>query len=121
MWFQICNVILGIWLLISPMLLGSPASVARLDRTAGPIAIAMAVLALRDVTRTARMANVITGMCLLITIATVTGVTTLDFANTLVVGWLLIAFSIPRGAIHKHMDGGWRAVVWPDLDRYFDV
>lgn len=88
---------------------------------AGPVAIAVAVLALRDVTRAARLGNVITGMFLLIAIPALQGLTTLDFANTFVVGWLLIAFSIPRGAIHKRVDGGWWAIARPDLDRYFDA
>lgn len=121
MWLQICNIGLGIWLLVSPALLGVSPTVARLDRIAGPVAIAVGVLALRDVTRAARMANIITGLFLLIAIPAAEGVSTLEFINAFVVGWLLIVFSIPRGALHRRVDGGWRAISQPDPDRYADT
>lgn len=121
MWLQICNILLGIWLLISPVLLDSAPDVARLARIAGPVAIVVAVLALRAVTRPARVANILTGLCLLIATPVVQGVTTLDYVNAVVVGWLLIIFALPRGAIHQRVDGGWRAILWPEPDRYLDV
>lgn len=120
MWLQICNILLGIWLLISPALLDSAPAAARLARIAGPVAIFVAVLALRDVTRSARVANIITGLFLLIAIPATQGMTTLDFVNTAVVGWLLIVLAIPRGAIHARVDGGWWAILQPDPDRYPD-
>jgi hypothetical protein len=120
MWLQVCNIILGIWLLVSPDILGLSPHVARLGRIAGPVAIFIAVLALRDVTRGARVVNIVTGLFLLISIPAAQGATTLDYVNGTVVGWLLIVFALPRGAVHQRMDGGWCAIVWPDQVRYPD-
>lgn len=120
MWLRIYSIVLGVWLLVSPAILGSSPAVAVVERIAGPVAIAVAVLAVRDVTRAARMANIITGLFLLIAVPTARGVSTLDFVNALVVGWLLIVFAIPRGVIHRHVDGGWWAILQPAPDRYPD-
>ncbi|MGZ3715045.1 MAG: SPW repeat domain-containing protein [Ktedonobacterales bacterium] len=120
MWLQVCNIILGIWLLISPAILGLSPSVVRLDRIAGPVAIFIAVLALRDVTRGARVVNILTGLFLLIAVPVAQGVTTLDLVLNSVSGSLLIIFALPTGAVRQRVDGGWRAIVWPDPARYPD-
>ncbi len=121
MWLRICTIVLGIWLLFCPAVLGSSAAVAMLDRIAGPVVVVVAVLALRDVTRAARMANIFTGLFLLIAIPASHSATTLDMVNTFVVGWLLIVCTIPRGTIHRRMDGGWWAIMRPAPDRYPDI
>lgn len=124
MWLRICSIILGIWLLVSPALLSASPDVAALDRIAGPVAIVVAVLALRDVTRAARVANMLIGIFLLIAVPAARDVTTVDYVNASVVGWLLIIFALPRGTRHTRVDGGWWAILWPDPNRYpdsFDV
>jgi hypothetical protein len=121
MWLRICTIVLGIWLLLCPAVLGSSADVAMLDRIAGPVVVVVAVLALRDVTRAARMANIFTGLFVLIAIPASHSATTLDLVNTFVVGWLLIGCTIPRGAIHRRTGGGWWAIMRPAPDRYPDI
>ena len=66
MWPRIVNIALGLWLMVAPSVLdyGDPA--AANDRIVGPIAAALAVIAVWEATRPLRWVNVVLGLWLVI-------------------------------------------------------
>jgi len=114
MWFQIGNIVLGIWLLVAPGVLPSTAPGAALARIAGPIAIWFGVLALRSVTRPVRALNVLNGMFLVIAPWLMPNTGALILTSVLV-GWAFIVLSIPRGALRQRTGGGWWTVFHPEM------
>ena len=59
MWAQICTILLGVWLMISPYTLHFDAAPDTLAHVAGPIVIATGVASCRDVTRGFRYFNLL--------------------------------------------------------------
>lgn len=114
MWFQIVNIALGVWLLVAPGVLPSTAPGATVARIAGPLAIWLGVLALRDVTRPVRALNVLNGMFLAIAPWLVPNTGALILTSVLV-GWAVIVLSIPRGAVRQETGGGWWTIAHPEL------
>jgi hypothetical protein len=91
--------------------LGSGGGAAPHDRVAGPLAAALAAVAVAEVTRPVRRANVAVGVWLLVApwaLAYASGAATF---NSLCVGALLIAFALVRGRVVNRFGGGW-SVVW---------
>jgi|GEM_PF-817257 hypothetical protein len=120
MWFQLGSAALGVWLMIAPAAIPTSPGAAVIDRIAGPIAIFIAVLAQRSVTRPARVVNVLTGLFLLIAIWLVQPGSA-HALNDVLVGWLLIILALIRGKVRAHTGGGWWTILEPDLYLYDDV
>jgi hypothetical protein len=111
MWAQLVNLCLGLWLMAAPAALGYGGRAAANDHVAGPLAAALAAVAVSEVTRPVRRANVVVGLWLLIApwaLAYASGAATF---NSLSVGALLIAFALVRGRVVNRFGGGW-SVVW---------
>ena len=66
MWLQVISIAVGIWLMMSPVVLPSNGQGAGVARIAGALAIWLGALALRDVTRPVRGLNALTGLFLVI-------------------------------------------------------
>lgn len=113
MWFQIVNIGLGIWLLFAPTLLPATGPGAGVDRIVGPVVIWVGVLAMRGVTRSFRVLNVLSGMALAIAPWVVSNTTALQVASVLT-GWAVIVLSIPRGAKKHEVGRGWEALLQPE-------
>jgi hypothetical protein len=111
MWAQALNVMLGIWLMVAPDALGFSDPARVVDRIVGPVAIFFAALALRDVTRPVRWANLITGAALLVAPWIVGYHTGIPLVNSLVVGILLILFAALGGRTHQQTGGGWSSLL----------
>jgi hypothetical protein len=114
MWFQLGNIVLGFWLLLAPAVLPSTGPGATVDRIAGPLIIWIGVLALRDVTRPFRLLNVLSGLFLIIAPWLVPSTPAL-LTSSVLTGCAIIVLAIPRGRVRQRTDGGWRAIVQPDL------
>jgi hypothetical protein len=110
----IVSALLGVWLMAAPGVLGygNPASAA--DRIAGPVALGVALLALHEVARPLRWANVPVGLAFVV-LPWPLGFSGAALANSLVVGILLIGLAPVRGALRHPYGGGWRAV-WRPTD-----
>jgi hypothetical protein len=113
MWFQVCNIALGIWLLVAPAVLPTTPEAATIERIAGPVVIFFAVLALRDVTRPFRAVNVLAGMFLAIAPWVIVHNTGVQLLNTELVAWAVIVCALVRGPVHRETGSGWWAVVNP--------
>src|SRR4051812_44898861 len=117
MWARLIHLCLGVWLMAAPAVLGYAGAARTNDRIAGPIAAALAAVAVSEVTRPLRRANVPVGAWLLIAPWVLHydgggsyssgGAAT---ANSLIVGTLLIALSLVRGTVKGRYGGGWRVV-----------
>jgi hypothetical protein len=111
MWAQAINVALGIWLMVAPDALGFGDPARVVDRTVGPVAILVAAVALRDVTRPVRWANLITRAALLVASWIAGYHTGIPLINSLVVGILLIVFAALGGRMHQQTGGGWSSLL----------
>ncbi len=115
MWLRIVTIALGVWLMISPAVIPTTEATRIMMRVIGPVVIWIAVLALRAVTRPARVVNVLAAIALLIA-PWLAPSTMAQQWNSEVAGWLLFALSIPQGALRQRVDGGWMAILHPRMD-----
>jgi len=109
MWAQVFSLCLGVWLMAAPAVVGGAGPVRTSDRIVGPLAAAVAAVALSEVTRPVRRANVVTGAWLLVA-PWALGAGWPATANNVAVGVLLIALSFVGGRVRGRYGGGWRAV-----------
>lgn len=110
MWAQVINAVLGIWLMVAPSVLayGSPAQ--DVDHIFGPIATTFAVVAFWEATRPARWANLPIGFWLVLSPWVLGYSSAVVTANSMVVGVLLMAFSLVQGQIAGRYGGGWSSL-----------
>ena len=110
MWAQIINVILGVWLMAAPAVLGYTGPARTHDRIIGPLAVSCAVIALWEVTRPMRWGNVALGAWLLVA-PWVLAYGWTPTVNSSAVGLLLMAFALVRGEVQpQRFGGGWSAL-----------
>lgn len=112
MWAQVVNVLVGLWLMAAPAVLGYHGLARTSDRIVGPIAATIATIAISEATRPVRWANVACGAWLLL-VPWVAGAGTAAAVNSLAVGVVLIACAAVRGRRRQRLGGGWRAVLAP--------
>lgn len=115
MWARIANALLGIWLMAAPAVLGYGPPASTSDRIVGPIAAAMAVIALWQVTRPLRWVNLALGLWLLAA-PWLLGYGVAATANSTVVGLLMASLALIRGSVDQRIGGGWSAL-WPPASR----
>ncbi len=110
MWARIINVILGIWLMAAPAVLGYADPARTNDRIVGPVAATFAAIAAWEATRSVRWVNVVLGLWLLVA-PWVLGYSELDaYLNSLAVGTLMALFAPVRGKITQRFGGGWSSL-----------
>lgn len=110
MWPRICNVILGLWLMAAPAVLGYGGAAHANDRIVGPLVLSFAFIAISEVTRSLRWANLPLGIWLLIAPWPM-DFPTKSLVNDLIVGVLIVIFaSIAGPPVKTRFGGGWRAI-----------
>jgi hypothetical protein len=107
---QIASVVLALWLIVSPDALGFGDPARTATRIIGPLALLFAALAIRDVTRPARWANLATGVALLFVPWVLRYGAWEPILNSLVAGVLLIGFAQVHGKTRHATGGGWAAL-----------
>lgn len=111
MWAQLINVALGIWLMLAPSVLGFDGAPETIDRLIGPLVVLGGLLAIRDVTRSARYLLFLPALFLVLapwflhyqpgvalTTGSLTGIA------------ISICAAIP-GRRHERIGGGWLALL----------
>jgi uncharacterized membrane protein len=98
-WNLLRSVVLGLWLMLAPYLLGSRASAAHSDHLLGAIIVTVAMIALADVGRAARFINLALGAWVMISPWLLEGATASAAWNDAIVGALVILLSFRRGRI----------------------
>ena len=110
MWAQIVNVILGVWLLIAPAVLGYGDPARTNDRIVGPLAAAVATIAAWEVTRAVRWVNLVLGLWLFAA-PWLLGYEADAMFNAMIVGLVLAACALVRGDYRPERFGrGWAAL-----------
>jgi hypothetical protein len=114
MWAQVINISIGLWLMISPVVLGSDNTAATNKYIIGPIIISMAVIALSQSMRNVRYFNVLCGLWLLIAPWLISYGQTADYVNDMTAGLAVILLSLVKGNITHRFGGGWRSLFQHD-------
>jgi uncharacterized membrane protein YtjA (UPF0391 family) len=111
MWPRVLEVGLGIWLMAAPSVLGYGAPAATSDRIVGPLVASVAFVALWEVARGLRWANLLLAIWLLAAPLTL-GYGGVAAASSLAAGLLLLVSIRNRGTVRGRFGGGW-AVLRP--------
>jgi hypothetical protein len=110
MWAQLLNVMLGVWLMAAPAVLGYSGPAAVNGYIVGPVAASFAAVALWEATRPLRWVNLALGLWLLAA-PWALGHGWIALANSTAVGVLLLGFSLVPGPRRHRIGGGW-ASLW---------
>lgn len=98
-WNLLVGIVLGVWLMLAPYVLGSSAPAAHSDHLLGALIITVVMIALADVGRAARFANVLLGALVIVSPWLLEGATASAVWNDAIVGALVILLSFRRGRI----------------------
>ena len=110
MWAQIINVLIGLWLMVSPAVLQLDRKAADNAHILGPVIVSMAVIALSQSVRNVRYINVLCGLWLLVAPWLLSYSQTAGYINDLLAGIAVILLSLIRGDIKHSFGGGWRSL-----------
>jgi hypothetical protein len=110
MWAHGLSMVLGVWLMAAPELLGHRDPARTNDHIIGPLVFTVACMALFEATRNVRRANTFLGAWLLLA-PLVLGYPTAPFLNSLATGSGVLLLSLVRGRVKGQYGGGW-AVLW---------
>ena len=108
-WTLAASIIIGIFLMTTRLTLGSEGAMANADHLIGALVIVVAVTAMAEVARAARLLNLALGAALVI-MPFLLGGSLLQVIVALVAGALLIACSLPKGKIDGRY-GGWQRYI----------
>jgi hypothetical protein len=106
---QIGTIVLGLWLTLSPAVLGSMGAARDVAFIAGPLAASVGVVALSEVTRSVRWLNLAIGVGLVLSARVVSPRPLVD-VNNLISGLLLAGLATQKGQIRRRYGGGWLAL-----------
>ncbi|MCB0107777.1 MAG: SPW repeat protein [Caldilineaceae bacterium] len=107
---RVVNVLLGIWLMAAPNLLGYGTPASTNDRIVGPLIITFATVAMWEATRSVRWANLPLGLWLLLA-PWLLAYSSTALINSMTVGLVVALLSLVHGEISGRYGGGWRSLV----------
>ena len=110
-WPLLACVVLGVWLLAAPALLGSSPAAANSDYIIGALVGTVSVTAMAEVVRAARFLNVVLGLWIMVSSWVLAGASASARWSDVAAGIALIALSlsIPRGRLRERY-GTWNVV-----------
>ena len=110
MWARLVNVLLGLWLMAAPELVGYADPARAHDRIVGPLAASMAIIAITECVRPVRWANLLLGVWLLCA-PWIVGYPRVALLNSMAVGLLMSGCALVRGRMTHRFGGGWAALL----------
>ena len=116
------NIVLGIWLMAAPAVLGFASTddaAGELHRTVGPLIVSAAIVAIWPEVRPMRRVNTLLGAVMVVVplvLLVVRDHPVAAVVNGAVVGVLVIAASLVRGPVDARFGGGWRSVWRSEID-----
>jgi hypothetical protein len=110
MWAAIVNILLGLWLMLSPYLLQFEKAASDNNYIVGPLVLTCAIIALWEVNRSARYINLVAGAWLVISPLILDFQTSEAILSTVISGLLIAALSFFKGSIKGNYGGGWRSL-----------
>lgn len=108
MWAQFINAALGIWLMVAPGIFGFEKISVNNDHIVGPVIATFAITALFESTR--RRFNIALGAWLLLAPWVLDYESAAAIINDMLVGTLVIGFSLVKGKIKNKFGGGWSSL-----------
>jgi hypothetical protein len=110
-WNLVASILLGAWLMAAPSVFGSASPAAHNDHLLGALVLVVAVIATAEVTRALRFLNVLLGLSIMVVPWILSGAPLSARLNDVVMGLLIVALSIPRGAV-KDRYASWQAFIF---------
>jgi uncharacterized membrane protein len=98
-WNLLLSASLGLWLMFAPSTLGTTGVAAHSDHLIGALMLTVAIIALAEVGRVARFANMLFGAWVIASPWLLVGTTTAATWNDMIVGTLVIVLSFQRGPV----------------------
>ena len=109
-WNLMASIGLGVWLMFVPTVLASTGTAAHADHLIGALVITFAVMALADVGRVLRFANVFFGVAIIAAPWALSGATSTSRWSDAAVGALIILLSMRRGPVGEQY-GSWQRFI----------
>ncbi|MEZ4616082.1 MAG: vitamin K epoxide reductase family protein [Caldilineaceae bacterium] len=109
-WTLGLTTLLGIWLMVTPALLGDTARMADSDHLIGALVITISVISMAEVVRAGRYFNGLLGLWIVASPFVVSGASSGGVVNAVIVGLLITALTIPRGVVREEY-GLWNKYV----------
>lgn len=110
-WNLVVSFVLGIWLMASPSNFGIVGGLATGNFVLGPLIAAFSMIALAEVFRIVRLANLFFGSGLIIMPLFVTDPNTLGVVNNLIVGGVVIVLAFYKGRVSERY-GEWERMIF---------
>jgi NAD(P)-dependent dehydrogenase (short-subunit alcohol dehydrogenase family) len=120
MWAAIINVIVGLWITVSPERWGYNEVEANNFFIVGPMVVTAAAISIWDVNRVVRFFNLAAGVWLLLSPFVLPYETSHAIWNAIASGTALIIFSLFKGSIKKQVGGGWETLFKADEAHFKD-
>jgi hypothetical protein len=114
MWGAIINILLGLWLMVSPDMLQFEKAASDNNYIIGPLVLTVAITALWEVNRSVRFFNIALGAWLVISPFILGLQLSTALWGVILPGILIIAFSLIKGSIKRSYGGGWRSLFTKD-------
>lgn len=108
-WAQILTMLLGLWLMAAPAVLGYSGQSADAHRILGPITAAFGLMAIWGHMRPLRWTNLFFG-ALLVLVPFVVGFGTVAAANSVLIGIVIAVLAFVRGTVEEAYGGGWSSL-----------
>lgn len=110
MWAATINILLGLWLMISPYLLHFEKTASNSNYIVAPLVLTCAIMALWEINRSTRYFNVAAGAWLAVCPFILNFQAADATWNSIVSGILIAAFSFVKGTIKGKYGGGWKSL-----------
>lgn len=110
MYAQVINALLGLWLMVSPAVLGFGNPAADNDRIIGPVIVTFAVIAWWEATRVVRLYNIPLAAWLLLAPWILGYEQIAPIINDMVVGAVVLGLCFVKGKVEQKYGGGWKAL-----------
>lgn len=105
-WRLLASALVGVWVMAAPWVFGTKGQAFRFESIFGALAVVVAFVAWAEVTRAARILNVLIGLAFAVAAWLFPDVSLAARLSDLVAGVLLITLSVPRGPIWDRY-GSW--------------
>lgn len=122
MWPRLVNVVIGVWLMVAPAVLGysGVSDIASAsDRIVGPLIVSSAIVAIWPEVRPLRWVNAALGTWLLVGVPAVALVVDWPLegiVSSVLSGALTVTMARIEGDIDRRFGGGWRSIWRDDVD-----
>jgi nucleoside-diphosphate-sugar epimerase/uncharacterized membrane protein len=110
-WTLVASMALGIWLMATPLILGTQPPLYFSDHVAGCLVILIAVTAMAEIARPVRFLNVALGLWVAASPLLLTGGTAAGAVGNMIVGLVLVGLSLQRGTRSTEHYGGWDRLI----------